>query len=280
MKQDTSYWDERRNKIVSKIGGWIIGEGVYSHGVDLLADSIGKLSYMQIRTLNVTGKLPTPTLVKWMEAVYICQSWPDPRIWCNHVSALGAEAQCNVIAATAAGLQAGSSELYATGPILRSANFITSAMEKFKSGMSVPDIVESEVKRSRGNKVDIVGFSRPIAKGDERVELLWALARDLGFAPGPHETLAREIEEYLSNTYDEQMNVNGCVAAFMSDQGYTGMELYLLGACLVSSGVEACYVDYMDRPEGSFLPIRCDDLEYVGKAIRPVPDSLDDEKTV
>lgn len=37
------------------------------------------------------------------------------------------------------------------------------------------------------------------------------------------------------------------------------------------SGVTVCYVEEADKPPESFLPLRCDDIEYQGKPPRKVP---------
>lgn len=84
-----SYWDDQRGKIKSKKGGWRVGKKVECHGLDLMEEVVGKLSYMQVVILNATGKLVSKELAEWFEAVHICLSWPDPRIWCNRIGALG-----------------------------------------------------------------------------------------------------------------------------------------------------------------------------------------------
>jgi citrate synthase len=37
------------------------------------------------------------------------------------------------------------------------------------------------------------------------------------------------------------------------------------------SGVTACYVDAVERPAETFLPLRCDDIDYQGPPPRDVP---------
>ncbi|MGI9287876.1 MAG: hypothetical protein ACR2P1_20995 [Pseudomonadales bacterium] len=270
MSNNTAYWDQRRSNVYSAVGGWILGKGVFSHGINLLDDVIGKYSYMQIHVLNVTGKLPERKIADWMEASFIFLSWPDSRIWCNQIGALGGEANCSAAAAVAAGIQAACSELYGGSTIVKGCEFLRSAFTKRQQGASVKEIVEFEVSRRRG-RPDIAGFARPLVKGDERVDILLAYARALDFPVGPHEQFALEIEEYLGTEYDERMNMNGCIAAFCTDQGYSGEQLNNIAATIVSSGIGACYVDNIHRQQGSFLPLRCDDIEYTGKPIREVP---------
>lgn len=270
MPNNTEYWDQRRNNVYSGAGGWILGKGAFSYGLNLLDGVIGKYSYMQIHVLNVTGKMPERKIADWIEAAFIFQSWPDSRIWCNQIGALGGEANCPDAAAIAAGIQAAYSEIYGGGTVLKGCEFLHSAYAKRLQGMPVKEIVEREVSRRRG-RPNITGFARPLVKGDERVEILRAYARELGFPIGPYEKLAVEIEAYLSAQYGEHMNMNGVVAALGTDHGFSPEQLKSVSAAIVSSGIEACYVDNIDRPQGSFLPLRCDDIEYTGKPIRAVP---------
>lgn len=39
------FWDERRGKIQSKKGGWVVGKGVFNHGYSMMDDLVGKASY-------------------------------------------------------------------------------------------------------------------------------------------------------------------------------------------------------------------------------------------
>jgi citrate synthase len=99
-----------------------------------------------------------------------------------------------------------------------------------------------------------------------------SVAEELGFENGEHLSLAYEIEQFLLTKFDESMNINGYMSAFLSDQYFSPQEIYNICAVLVTSGVTACYVDNFQRPPETFLPMRCDDITYQGPAARPVPD--------
>ena len=264
------YWDERRGTIQSKKGGWINGKGVFNHGYSMMDELVGKVSYMQVVILNATGRLPERPIADWFEAIYICLSWPDPRIWCNQIGALGGASQTSVVAATTAGVLAADAKLYGMKTLLKGVQFIQAAMAEYKSGLSADEIVKRECAKHRG-KPHIMGYARPIAKGDERVVAIERVQKALGLPIGEHQQLAYQIEKSLLRDYDEGMNINGYVSAFLSDQGYTDEEVYRILAVWVFSGVTACYVDTRDRPPESFLPLRCNDIEYTGKPARPVP---------
>ena len=269
---NTDYWDQRRGKIISSKGGWKIGQGVFSHGYSMMDDFVGKTSYMQVVMLNATGRLPERNLADWLDAIFICLSWPDPRIWCNQIGALAGTTQTSVMAATCAGTLATDARAYGVRPLLDGLAFIQKAFQEFEAGTSVEEIVLSG-NRVRKGKPEIMGYARPIAKGDERIPAMECVTKQLGFSIGKHLSLAYSIDEYLTCHYDEGMNINGYVSGFLSDQGITPEESYRIFSSLVASGVTACYVDTRDKIPNSFLPLRCDDIVYEGKSVRAVPEN-------
>lgn len=269
--KDTSFWDKNRNVIRSGIGGWVIGRGVMNRGYEMMDDFVGKLSYMQVLIFNVTGRLPERKLADWFEAAYICLSWPDPRIWCNNIGALGGSTRASVVASTVAGVLATDARSYGVKPIVDGMAFIQRARVEFDQGLSTEEIVKNESAKY-GGKPLMMGYARPIAKGDERVPALERVRHENSFPMGKHLSLAFAISDYLQESYSESININGYVSAFLSDQGYSSVEVYRIIPMLVASGVAACYVDVRDKPAGTFLPLRCDDIEYQGAEPRSVPE--------
>ncbi len=263
-------FESQRGKIFSNKGGWFPGKGVYCHGYSMMDDLIGKKTYCQIVVLNATGKMIEKPLADWIEAIFGCLSWPDPRIWCNQIGALSGSARASVVAATAMGCLASDSKAYGPFTLLAGVDFIQGALRKSQAGMSAQDIVNEVINASRG-KPNIVGYIRPIAKGDERIEAMERVSDELGFSVKEHLSLAYQIEKILMDQFDEGMNINGYMSAFLSDQGFTASEVYRIYSSMVGSGVTACYVDSADKPRNSFLPLRCDDIVYKGAAKREVP---------
>ena len=138
VKNDTSFWDTRRGKIRTRKGGWVISEGVvYSHGYNLLDELMGRISYFQLLILNATGRLPERSVADWLEASFFCISYPDARIWCNHIGSLAGTLSTSPIAAVCAGLMAADSRLYGPLAVVNSAKFITDAMALKNKGMPV-----------------------------------------------------------------------------------------------------------------------------------------------
>lgn len=268
---DTSFWDRNRGTIRSRKGGWKIGEAVYCHGYNMLEEFIGHKSYFQVLILNATGRLVERRIADWFEAIFISMSWPDPRIWCNQIGALGGTMRTSIVAATTAGLLAADSRNYAQRTLAGGCQFISSALNAIKTGLSAEEFVLQQTAKT-GISPNFMGYSRPVAKGDERVPAMERVSKDLKFPEGEHLTLAYEIEKVLLQRYDEAMNLTGYASAFLCDQGFTGEEICRIGTIIVNSGVTACYTDTIERPAGAFLPMRCEDIDYQGPPPRALPD--------
>ncbi|PUA29146.1 MAG: hypothetical protein B0W54_00605 [Cellvibrio sp. 79] len=266
------YLDQRRGKIFSNTGGWFPGKGVFSHGYSMLEELVGEKTYFQVLILNATGKLVDRPLADWVEALYGCLSWPDPRIWCNQIGALSGAVRTSVMSATAMGALAADSRIYGVLPLLESVAFIQQALIKKQQGMNAGQIVDEAFAECKASKPYIMGYRRPIAKGDERLEVMEKVGKKLGFGIGEHMLLAYEIEKTLLEKIDEGMNINGYMSAFLADQGFSPQETYQMFSMLVASGVTACYLDTYRRPPDTFLPLRCDDIDYQGPPRRAVPD--------
>jgi citrate synthase len=269
-KNNTSFWDNLRGVIHTKKGGWVINEAIHSHGFSMMDDLVGKTSFFQVLFLNVTGRLPERRLTDWLEAYFICLSWPDSRLWCNQVGSLAGSMQTSPVAAVGGGILSSDSTMYGPGTTREATKFIINALRKKKEGMSVDKIV-AEKQRNPTSTPKIVGYTRPIAIGDERIPAMERVTKDLGFEIGEHLALAYEIEEVLIRKFNERMNIGGYRCAFLIDQGLTPIEIYRLLSPIVFSGVLACYTEAADSPPESFFPLRCDDIAYQGKRARQVP---------
>ena len=268
---DTTFWDARRGIIRTRKGGWVIGEAIYNQGYSMMDDLVGKASFFQVLTLNATGRMVERPLADWMEAVFVCMSWPDARIWCNQIGSLAGTMQASSVAGVSAGMLDTDSFMYGVGPLIEGTRFIIDALTKKKNGMSVKEIIAEHCRRP-GSKPQIVGYARPIVTGDERVTAMERVTEELGFEIGEHLALAYEIAELMWRNYTETMNINGYATAFLADHGFSVRDIYRIGTTCVVSGVQACYAEAADSPPESFFPLRCDDVDYQGKPPRPVPD--------
>lgn len=271
MNDKITELDKQRGQLDNRNGGWIIGRGAFSHGHDLMRDLLQNKTYFHVIVLNATGRLPEDRFCKWLEAIYICMSWPDPRIWCNTIGSLAGTARTSAMTATMAGLIASESKLYGTKTLIGGLEFIQACFNSVKDGESIEQAVLNNTPKAGRKKLHIPGYLRPIADGDDRVPIMRDYAGSLGYTEGEYLQLALKIESYLLDEYGQTMNVSGYISAFLSDQGFSPEDAYRLFATVVSSGVTACYVDDRSKPAGHFLPLRCDDVEYTGPASRSLP---------
>ncbi len=260
-------WEKNRGVVRTTKGGWKAGQGIFCHGLNLMEDVVGKKSYMQLVVLNATGRLIDRPLGNWFDAIHICLSWPDPRIWCNTIGALGGSVRVSPVAATMAGTLTADSRAYGIKPLVEGLDFIQRALSWSHDGMSAADIIDKECQ-AHGGKLHVMGYARPIAKGDERVVAMEAYAQELGFHErGVHLKLAYDIESCLLSSHNESMNIVGYMSAFLSDFNFTSQEVYRIFATWVSSGVTACYQDTVEKPENTFMPMQCNDINYVGSPL-------------
>lgn len=276
QKPLNNFWLNNVGKITSYKGGWRIGEAVYNHGYKMMQELVGKKTYFQVLVLNTIGKMPSESFSKWLEASFICLSWPDPRIWCNQIGALAGTIGASCPSAIAGGILAADSRMYGAGTMKACMDFIYKAGEQQRSGYSVSQIVEAELdERSKvlSSKPVIVGYSRPIASGDERVSAMIRVGESLGLVNGEHEKLCIEIHNYLDTHHQEGLNVAGYCAAVLADNGYSPIEVERLFSSWVQSGVHACFAEAADNRRLSFLPLRCSDIDYRGPEIRELPEA-------
>lgn len=272
--KNNHFWEKNRGTFRSKIGGWRPNEAVYNSGYSMLDDLVGSASFFQVLVLNCTGKLPDKSLADWIEASFVCLSWPDPRVWCNKMGTLAGNMRCTPAAAVTAGVLSSDSRMYAAGALDNGTAFITSALAEKNAGISTKIIIERALNKSQRNassKPAIMGYARPIASGDERIPAMERVTKQLGFEIGPHLTLAYEIDKILRLEFDESMNILGYCVAFLSDQGLKKSEINTIFSTWVNSGVHACYTEAMRNPPESFLPMHCSDILYLGPSPREVP---------
>jgi len=268
--QNIDFWDNRRSKITSSIGGWQGGKDVVSHGHSLIHELLGNISYMQMIILNVTGRLVDKKLAKWFEGNFIGLSYPDSRIWCNQIGALAGTMRTSPVAATVAGILGTDSRAYGGSQTSRiGMEYIQQALNKFKQGASIQEIISQSPHKNKRPVIN--GFARPVKKKDERIEPYEKMTKKLGFEVGEHLSLAYKIGEHLEKEYGLGMNSGGYTCAFFADQCFNAEEVYQIKAIAASSGIMACFIDNISQPPDSFLPLRCEDVLYIGVAARELP---------
>ena len=265
----TEYWDKRKDKIITDIGKWQGGKDVTIRGYSLFNELFDQVSYFQVLVLNVTGRLISSELSRWLENNFMVMSYPDARIWCNQVGALSGTLHTSPSAATAAGSLTADSRIYGgSQSTCVTMHFIKTAQSNFESGQTVEKII-GKLPVKQGMPA-VPGFVRPVASDDERIRPHQNMAAKLGFKKGKYTILADKISDFMENKYTMGMNIDGLSAAFLLDQAFSPEEVYQINSLRVASGVTACYSDNLQHAENSFLPLHCEEIEYDGPSIRKV----------
>jgi len=264
---NTQYWDQRKDKIITDIGKWKGGVDVTIRGYSLFNDLFDQVSYFQVLVLNVTGRLVSSELSRWLENNFIVMSYPDARIWCNQIGALSGTLHTSPSAATAAGSLSADSRVYGgSQSTLVAMKFMRSALASFKAGSSIENII-NKLPIKQGMPA-VPGFVRPVAKDDERITPHKIMTKRLGFNNGEYASLADKISSFMERKYSMGMNIDGYSSAFLLDQNFTPEQIYQINCLRVASGVTACYGDNLQHPENSFLPLHCNEIKYTGPKIR------------
>lgn len=266
---DTRFWDERRGRIRTRKGGWRIGGGIRVGPYSLLDDLVGKHTFFELLHLELRGTLPDPALARWIEACFQCMSFPDPRIWCNQIAALGGSARCTPVAAISLGVLASDSALYGPGTTHAACHFIATAKAALDGGEDLAAFIARHTSRS--GRLRAPGYSRPIASGDDRVGAMHRFATGLGFTDGPWMATAWRLDAHLRGIGDNSLNMLGYIAAFWFDRGISAEDGYRMFSLSVNAGVHACYAEAADAPAGAFMPLQCSDIDYTGKPARALP---------
>jgi len=266
---DTSPWDRRRGRIRTGIGQWLGGRDINVRGRWLLGELLDGLSLTQLTVLNITGRLIEPALATWFEKTVFFTSYPDPRIWCNHLGAMAGNGRASPAAAAAIGTLAADSRAY--GSKLQYLT-VRTLQHLYMQRQSGADWVEALRELPARNGVpELPGFARPGRVVDERLEPLQKLTQKLGFLPGPYLQFVAELSSHLRQHHQLDMNAAAYGCAFLMDQGFSADEVYRLRTSDVLGGVLACYTGWRDEPEDGFLPLRCEDVGYAGPPPRTLP---------
>ena len=243
------------------MGASFPGERVVFRGKDLFHD-LGALSWMQLYLYGITGRIFTENQAKLFEGIWVIStSYPDPRLWNNRIGSLAGTARSTGNLGVSAAIAVSEASIYGRRPDIRAMNFLLRARRSLDAGKSLTEITENELAKFR----NVYGYGRPIINVDERIEPLLKMAKELGLADGPYVKLAFAVEEtLLANRWRMHMNVASLIAAIMADQGLTERQFYLYMLPTFIGGIVPCFSEANERREGTFLPLRCEQIAYAG----------------
>ena len=256
---------EYENSWHTKMGAWFPGERVVYRGKELLSDFSDK-SWTSLVFYGISGREFSADELKMLESMMIYgSSFPDPRLWNNRIAALAGTARSTATLGIAAANAVTEAKVFGHRPILKAYDFLAQGVESIQQGVNTQEFVFAWMKKERC----VPGFGRPVVEIDERIPPLLKVAESLGFANGDHVRFAFETEKILINSrYKLGMNAAALVSALAADMGVSMRDFYMFSWLSFLGGMFPCYVDALEKPEGSFFPFSCERISYKGQGRR------------
>jgi hypothetical protein len=245
----------------SSMGGSIPGERVVFRGKDVFSE-FKDLSWLELQFYCIAGSMPSKAASKFLNGLYcMCFNYPDPRIWCNRVSALAATASSTAQLGVCAGSSTTEAAIYGGPTGIKAMDFLYRLKSELDNGLPLKKYLEGELKKNKA----IFGFGRPVLTIDERVKPALNLLSELHLDKREYLQLAIRVDKFLSNSrYKLRLNIAGVFAAFCADEGLAREDIYYLTVVSFSTGMLACYLDAQSKPEGALFPLRCERISYEG----------------
>jgi citrate synthase len=235
-----------------------------------LMDLVGKYNYADLTYLLWRGELPSPSYSRVMDALLtVCleHSLNAPSVDATRfVASSGVPLQAAVSAGVAAiGDWHG-------GAIEQCAKMLQEGVTRTKNkGGSLKRTAEEILQEHRNRKVRIPGYGHPTHTNDPRTGKLLAIAEENQLR-GQHVELAQAVEQLTEKFFRKHLilNVDGCIAAIISDMGFDwrlGKGFFIVSRTpgLVAHAYEQAY---FDTP---YKAAKWDEIVYTGPPERTPP---------
>ena len=239
-------------------------------GYDLI-ELVGKYSYADLTYLLWRGELPSTEQSQMMDALLtVCleHSLNSPSVDATiFVASSGVPLQ----AAVSAGVSAMGD--WHGGAIEAAAKILQEGVTREKhSNLSTKTVAEEILKFHRESDRRIPGYGHPTHSNDPRTKRLMEIAEKTHFY-GNHVKLALAVERLTEKVFGRHLilNVDGCIAAIISDMGFDwriGKGFFIVSRTpgLVAHAYEQMY---LDKP---YKAAEWDKISYTGPAERKTPD--------
>jgi hypothetical protein len=257
--------DDFQGPLRTHVGAIFPGERAVFRGYDIHRD-LADIHWVEMLVFSATGKRYTPGQVRVFNAMMTYTSYPDSRIWNNRVAALAGSARSTGNLAISAAQAVSEAAIFGRQIDYRALDFLTRARAAKERGENLAEFVVADLARYRS----VAGFGRPLTAKDERMVPMLALLEEEGLNDGPFLRLAREVEAVLlAGRWRYSMNYAGLVAAIFGDFGLTAEQYVLAAFPVFVAGMIPCYQEAREKPAGAIMPLRCEEVEYVGPVARP-----------
>ncbi len=259
---------ENRDRVTSRSGGWTIGGETTLHGYNIHQELTHQVSWMQALLLSITGQLFDAKQARLIEAIFVATGYPDPRLWCNRITALAGSAQCPAGAALAVGVASAEAKVYGGQAEYYAARAFSLCRRIFQEQgeKALMTHVKAVLKRERV----MFGFGRPLTRVEERIAPIERMAKDLGIEDGSHLSTVKYMEGELKR-YRLVLNFAGYATARLLDLGLTAHQVHQFLTVCFYIGLPPCYIEAFENEPGTFLPIACEDILYEGREERELP---------
>ncbi|MDD2700724.1 MAG: hypothetical protein PHH36_05740 [Sideroxydans sp.] len=249
----------------SHMGTFYPGSHVIFRGHDLHTE-LQDMDWVELYVFGITNRRFSKEQLRLMHSIWTYTSYPDVRLWNNRVAALAGSSRSTGNLGVSAALAVSEASIYGRGIDMRAIDFLIRTRQQLADGCLLTDCIKQELDAHRS----IAGYGRPLVNGDERNQHILTLAHSLGLDQGPYLRLAMSVEQTLySGRWRMKMNYAGVVAALVADLGFSPREYYLFLFPAFLAGMQPCYIEAADRPEGTLYPIPCIDVTYEGESHRP-----------
>lgn len=251
----------------TRVGACWPGTRAVFRGQDLHHDLDG-IGWMGLYVFGITGRHLAANELRVLEGIWTLTSYPDTRLWNNRVAALAANARSPAALGLSAAIASTEAGVFGGGPGLQSIDFFLRAGEKLRAGEAADAIVAAELLAGRR----ILGFGRPIHATDERLPPLIRLVEREGLDQGLHYRLAFDVERALLKRKPFlKLNFAGLTAALAADFGFTARQYQLYNILKTLAGMPPCIIEASEKPEGTLMPMACENVSYEGPPPRSWP---------
>ena len=235
-----------------------------------LMDLVGRYSYADLTYLLWRGELPSQPHSRMMDALLtVCleHSLNSPSVDATRfVASSGVPLQAAVSAGVAAiGDWHG-------GAIEQAAKLLQDNVSEMKArGSSLNEAAEQILQKHRDSQMRIPGYGHPTHTNDPRTRKLIAIAEE-NKLNGPHLELAQAIEALTEKFFRKHLilNVDGCIAAVISDMGFDwrlGKGFFIVSRTpgLIAHAYEQAYFDL------PYKAAKWNEITYTGPPERQTP---------
>jgi len=185
----------------------------------VLDEMIGEVSFGQMVYVVLMGKLPDEKVGRMIEAMLVASIDHGVTPPSTHAARQVAACRAQLTASLSAGLLAIGT---VHGGAIEECMILLGhgAMERGQSGKSPQEIAQTIAARAKETGRRLPGFGHRIHTDDPRTKRLLSMAHELDLA-GEHVAIAEALVDSLAKVTGKPLplNVDGCLAAILSDVG-------------------------------------------------------------